>query len=163
RPADARSDLYGLGALLYEMETGRPPFAGDDALAVISQHLNTPPIPPLWQNPEIPPALEDLVMQLLAKAPAERPASAAEVARGPRGRPAGPRGGVARRPPRGRRSRGRRPGWGASPGAASWGAPGGSRRSRPGSPQRSAAGARSCWWGGGGGSARPASSRRRAS
>jgi class 3 adenylate cyclase len=63
------------------MVTGRPPFAGDDALAVISQHLNTPPIPPSWSNAEVPPALEALVLGLLAKVPDERPATAAEVSR----------------------------------------------------------------------------------
>jgi eukaryotic-like serine/threonine-protein kinase len=46
RTPDARSDLYGLGACLYEMLTGRPPFLGDDAVSVISQHLNTTPVAP---------------------------------------------------------------------------------------------------------------------
>src|SRR5712692_7515980 len=44
QPADARSDLYALGCVLYELLTGRPPFLGDDALAVISQHVNTAPV-----------------------------------------------------------------------------------------------------------------------
>ncbi len=76
---DGRSDLYALGAMLYEMLTGRPPFLGDDSVAVISQHLNTPPLAPSWHNPEVPPALEALVMDLLAKAPEERPRSAETV------------------------------------------------------------------------------------
>jgi class 3 adenylate cyclase len=79
RAADARSDLYSLGAMLYEMLTGRPPFLGDDTVAVVSQHLNTPPVTPSWYNPEVSPALDALVMQLLAKVPEERPASATAV------------------------------------------------------------------------------------
>ncbi len=78
---DVRSDLYAVGAMLYEMLTGRPPFLGDDTVAVVSQHLNVPPVAPSWHNPEISPALEALVMQLLAKVPEERPASAGEVRR----------------------------------------------------------------------------------
>jgi class 3 adenylate cyclase len=77
--AGARSDLYALGALLYEMVTGRPPFLGDDVVAVISQHINTAPVAPSWHNPEIPRALEGLILRSLAKDPSQRPESAAAV------------------------------------------------------------------------------------
>jgi tetratricopeptide (TPR) repeat protein len=79
RAPDARSDLYALGASLYEMLTGRPPFLGDDAVAVVSQHIHTAPVAPSWHNAEVPRALENLVLAMLAKAPEERPASAATV------------------------------------------------------------------------------------
>jgi class 3 adenylate cyclase len=76
---DARSDLYSLGCVMYEMLTGRPPFLGDDNVAIISQHINTAPVAPSWHNSEIPKALESLVMRLLAKNPEERPESAAAI------------------------------------------------------------------------------------
>jgi class 3 adenylate cyclase/tetratricopeptide (TPR) repeat protein len=79
RAPDARSDLYALGALLYELVTGRPPFLGDDAVTVISQHLSTPPVVPSWHNAAVPPALDALVLRLLAKDPADRPPSAAAL------------------------------------------------------------------------------------
>jgi len=74
-----RSDLYSLGAMLYEMVTGRPPFVGDESVAIIGQHLNTPPVAPSWHNPTVPPGLEALVLRLLEKDPSKRPGSAAEV------------------------------------------------------------------------------------
>jgi class 3 adenylate cyclase len=77
---DARSDLYSLGAMLYEMVTGRPPFLGDDAVTVVSQHINTPPVSPAWHNAEVPPALDRLILSLLEKDPERRPQSAAATA-----------------------------------------------------------------------------------
>jgi tetratricopeptide (TPR) repeat protein len=75
----AKADLYSLGAMLYEMVTGRPPFTGDDVVAVIGQHINTPPVSPNWHRPDLPPALAALIMRLLEKDPNKRPASATEV------------------------------------------------------------------------------------
>ncbi|MCI0895789.1 MAG: protein kinase, partial [Chloroflexi bacterium] len=74
-----RSDLYSLGAMLYEMVTGRPPFLGDDAVAIIGQHINTPPVAPTWHNSECPRPLDALILRLLAKDPSERPESASDV------------------------------------------------------------------------------------
>ena len=74
-----RSDLYSLGAMLYEMVCGRPPFVGDDTVAVISQHVNTAPVSPTWHNPDCPPGLETLILRMLEKDPKKRPASATEV------------------------------------------------------------------------------------
>lgn len=76
---DARSDLYSLGCVLYEMACGRPPFAGDDPLAVISQHVNVAPSPPSQHNQDIPQELEGLILKLLAKGKEERPSSAEEA------------------------------------------------------------------------------------
>ena len=74
-----KADLYSLGAMMYEMVTGRPPFLGDDAIAIIGQHINTPPVSPTWHNSACPRALEALILRLLAKNPEERPDSASDV------------------------------------------------------------------------------------
>jgi tetratricopeptide (TPR) repeat protein len=74
-----RSDLYSLGAMLYEMVTGRPPFLGDDSVAIIGQHINTPPVAPTWHNGRCPRPLDALILRLLAKDPSERPESATDV------------------------------------------------------------------------------------
>jgi class 3 adenylate cyclase len=78
RSLDRRSDLYAFGAMLYEMVTGRPPFLGDDAVGVISQHINTQAVAPSWHNPAAEP-LDALILGLLAKPPEERPDSASAV------------------------------------------------------------------------------------
>jgi class 3 adenylate cyclase len=74
-----RSDMYALGAMLYEMVAGRPPFPGDDPTAVISQHINVVPVAPSWYTEHCPPDLEELIVRLLLKDPGQRPASAAAV------------------------------------------------------------------------------------
>jgi class 3 adenylate cyclase len=73
------SDLYALGCVLYEMVTGRPPFVGDDTVAVISQHVNTAPVAPTWHNAECPAGLETLILRMLEKDAKQRPASAEQV------------------------------------------------------------------------------------
>ncbi len=78
-PADSRSDVYSLGCVLYEMLTGEPPFAGDTSPAVLHQHVRVAPKPARERNPAVPAALDALVMQMLAKAPDDRPQTAAEV------------------------------------------------------------------------------------
>jgi serine/threonine protein kinase len=71
-PGDARSDLYSLGVILYEMVTGVPPFQGDTPVAVITQHINSLPPSPALLNPHIPPALVAVISQALAKDPNDR-------------------------------------------------------------------------------------------
>ncbi len=75
----ARTDLYSLGCVLYELLAGRPPFEGRSPLTVVSQHIHAQPTPPSEHGAELPQALERLVLRLLAKDPEDRPASALEV------------------------------------------------------------------------------------
>jgi TolB-like protein/Flp pilus assembly protein TadD len=83
RSVDERSDLYSLGVVLFEMLAGRPPFAATPATALINDVLNAPPVLPReWAAT---PELTQLVLALLEKDPARRPASAGEVSAGLRG------------------------------------------------------------------------------
>ena len=79
READARTDVWGLGALLYEMTTGEPPFVPTSAAGLVGAILKDEPPPMRELRPETPPALERLVMQCLAKDPDERWQSAHDV------------------------------------------------------------------------------------
>ena len=76
---DGRADLYALGVVLYQLTTGRLPFTGDDPLAVISQHVHAPVVPPRALRADLPPVFETLILRLLAKDPAQRYGTARET------------------------------------------------------------------------------------
>jgi hypothetical protein len=80
RPVDYRADLYALGATLYALATGAPPFEGTDTLALVHAHLAAEPIPPVTRAPWLPPRVSDLILTLLAKEPDDRYQSAAGLA-----------------------------------------------------------------------------------
>ncbi|SEC81925.1 serine/threonine protein kinase [Streptomyces sp. 3213] len=76
---DARSDLYSVGCLLYELLTLRPPFTGDSPMAVMYQHVQEEPRPPSLYNPEVGPRIDAIVLRALAKDPAYRYQSTQEM------------------------------------------------------------------------------------
>jgi serine/threonine protein kinase len=79
-PVDGRSDLFSLGGVLYRACTGRLPFKGKDTMSTLMALATTQPTAPCELSPELPPALSDLIMGLLAKNPDDRPANARAVA-----------------------------------------------------------------------------------
>ncbi|WP_319454635.1 MULTISPECIES: Stk1 family PASTA domain-containing Ser/Thr kinase [unclassified Mycobacterium] len=76
---DARSDVYSLGCVLYEILTGDPPFVGDTPLAVAYQHVRKRPTPPSARRPGISPELDAVVLKALAKDPKDRYQTAADM------------------------------------------------------------------------------------
>ncbi len=81
RKSDARSDLYSLGVTLYAMVTGRVPFDGPTAVAVMYKHVHDAPRRPSAAVKDLPPFLEDLILRLMAKKPTKRYQTAAEAER----------------------------------------------------------------------------------
>ncbi|HEU4734174.1 MAG TPA: protein kinase [Kofleriaceae bacterium] len=79
RPVDARTDLYALGVMLFRLASGRVPFDAPTMASMLLAHATQPPPPLHTLAPDTSPALAALIMQLLEKDPAARPASAAEV------------------------------------------------------------------------------------
>jgi serine/threonine protein kinase len=80
RPVDARADIYSLGVVIYEMVTGRVPFAADTPMGVIFKHIYEPLPQPRRHNPNLPREAETIISKALAKSPADRYASAGELA-----------------------------------------------------------------------------------
>ncbi|OBG12512.1 serine/threonine protein kinase [Mycolicibacterium celeriflavum] len=76
---DARSDVYSLGCVLYEILTGEPPFIGDSPVAVAYQHVREDPVPPSQRHNDITPELDAVVLKSLAKNPDNRYQTAAEM------------------------------------------------------------------------------------
>ncbi len=80
-PAEAPSDIYALGCVLYQLVTGHPPFMAENPASIMYQHVETMPVPPSDLRPQLDGAFEALLFWLLAKDPASRP-TAAELAGG---------------------------------------------------------------------------------
>lgn len=80
RTVDARTDLYSLGVVLYELITGQVPFSADTPMAVLMKHVYAPPPPPRSVKPEIPAMVEALLLRALAKDPASRYETADDMA-----------------------------------------------------------------------------------
>src|SRR5260370_912644 len=80
QPLNARSDIYSLGVILYELCTGALPYRGNRPVAIMMQHINASPTPPALMNPTISPALANVILRSLAKDPAARFPSASSMA-----------------------------------------------------------------------------------
>jgi len=80
KPQDARSDIFSLGVVMYEMATGHRPFDASSLQAICSLILSSTPLPPSHANPSIPVAFNELIASCLAKDPAQRCSSAESLA-----------------------------------------------------------------------------------
>jgi serine/threonine protein kinase/tetratricopeptide (TPR) repeat protein len=79
KDADARSDLYSFGAVLYEMAAGKPPFVGEDSVKTIFSHIHDHPVSVSKLNPKVPQALAECIMKLLEKEPKKRYQTSADL------------------------------------------------------------------------------------
>jgi serine/threonine-protein kinase len=76
---DARTDVYSLGAMLYEMVTGHPPFEGDNPLLIMNARLHGDPVAPRKHNPDVPREIEEIILHAMARLPGDRYASARDM------------------------------------------------------------------------------------
>jgi len=72
-PVDGASDIYSLGVVAYELLVGDAPFTADNAFELMAKQIHERPVPPRVMRPDIPPALDELVLAMMAKDPRERP------------------------------------------------------------------------------------------
>ena len=79
-PVDARTDIYSLGTVLYELVAGRPPFTGESPVAIAYKQVNETPVPPSSLNPDVPVRLDAVIMKAMSKNPANRYQTAEEFA-----------------------------------------------------------------------------------
>jgi serine/threonine-protein kinase len=79
RDVDIRADIYSLGATLYHMVTGAPPFQSDSSMAVITKHINEKPVPPVRRNPAISESISRVIERMLEKNPYDRYQTAQEL------------------------------------------------------------------------------------
>ncbi|QUV84708.1 protein kinase [Chloracidobacterium sp. 2] len=80
RPLDARTDVYALGIICYEMLTGRVPFHADTVMQLANKHVKAPPQPPIELRRELPMGVSQAILRALAKQPQERPSTTLELA-----------------------------------------------------------------------------------
>src|SRR5439155_16305781 len=73
RPADARTDIYSLGAIIYEMVTGVPPYSGDNFMEILTKKATQDPPPPITVRIDLPLAVSELVVAAMSRDPANRP------------------------------------------------------------------------------------------
>src|ERR1035441_4622375 len=76
---DQRTDIYSLGALLYEMATGEPPFGGDSAYVIMNARVSGDPVAPRKVNPKLTPVLEEIILHAMERDPKRRYQTAAEM------------------------------------------------------------------------------------
>ena len=80
KPVDLRTDIYAIGVILFECASGRRPFVAESLFDLLRKHVDEPPPPPRSLRPDMPPALEQVIMYALAKDPNHRYQTSSDLA-----------------------------------------------------------------------------------